>query len=88
VKPSVSYPELPGLGPMTEEHRRHLFEGEPDEDLIQGLEPDQLVEAMNLQLPRAHVGTALNAGLWVLRIVLVALTAMALYSFVAGLHNG
>jgi hypothetical protein len=77
-----------GQGPMTEEHRRHIFEGEPDEDLIQGLEPDQLVEAMNLPLPRAHVGSALNAALWVLRFVLLALAAMAVYSFVAALRAG
>ncbi|MFN2466401.1 MAG: hypothetical protein ABR598_09085 [Candidatus Dormibacteria bacterium] len=76
------------LGPehLTEEHRRHIFEGEPDEDLIQGLEPDQLVEVMNLHLPRARVGPLTTAGLWALRVVLLLLTVMAVYSFIAGLR--
>lgn len=73
---------------LTEAHRRHIFEGEPDEDLIEGLEPDQLVEVMNLPLPRAPVSTVVNTGLWVLRILLLALALMAVYSFVAALRAG
>jgi hypothetical protein len=73
---------------LTEEHRRHIFEGEPDEDLIEGLEPDQLVEVMNLPLPRAGVGPLAKAGLWVLRVILLMLAAMAVYSFVAALGSG
>lgn len=84
---------LPPSGPLgpehlTEEHRRHIFEGEPDEDLIQGLEPDQLVEIMNMPVPRARVGTRANMALWVLRVVLLLLAAMAIYSFVAALRAG
>jgi hypothetical protein len=75
-------------GRLTEKHRRHIFEGEPDEDLIQGLEPDQLVEVMNLHLPRARLGGLANGGLWVLRVVLLVLSAMAFYSFVVGLRGG
>ena len=70
---------------LSEAHRRHIFEGEPDEDLIEGLEPDQLVEVMNRHLPRARLGSWTYAGLWVLRVALLALAAMAIYSFVAGL---
>jgi hypothetical protein len=73
---------------LTEEHRRHIFEGEPDEDLIEGLEPDQLVEVMNLPLPRARVGPVVSAGLWALRVFLLVLAGMAVYSFVAALGSG
>ena len=84
---------LPPPGPLgaehlTEEHRRHIFEGEPDEDLIQGLEPDQLVEVMNLHLPPARLGPAVRVGLWALRVLLLVLAAMAFYSFFAGLRGG
>lgn len=72
---------------LTEEHRRHIFEGEPDEDLIEGLEPDQLVEVMNLPLPPARVGPAAGAGLWVLRVLLLVLALMAVYSFVVALRS-
>jgi hypothetical protein len=74
--------------PLSEAHRRHIFEGEPDEDLIEGLEPDQLVEVMNLPLPRAELGPATNAVLWVLRVALVVLAGMAVYSFVVALGGG
>ena len=73
---------------LSEEHRRHIFEGEPDEDLIEGLEPDQLVEVMNRRLPRADLGEATARLLWVLRVVLLVLAAMAVYSFVAAVRAG
>lgn len=85
-------PPPAGRGPasqvLTEEHRRHIFEGEPDEDLVQGLEPDQLVEVMNMQLPRARVGRGVNIALWVLRVFLLVLAAMAVYTFIAGIRSG
>ena len=73
---------------LSEEHRRHIFEGEPDEDLIEGLEPDQLVEVMNRHLDRAALGPGVEAGLWALRLVLLVLAAMAIYSFVAAVRGG
>jgi hypothetical protein len=63
-------------------HRQHIFEGEPDEDLILALEPDQLVEAMDAHLPRRPIGRWTWFGLWVLRLYVLALTAMAVYAFV------
>ncbi|MGI8609738.1 MAG: hypothetical protein ACR2MY_11005 [Candidatus Dormibacteria bacterium] len=73
---------------LSEEHRRHIFEGEPDEDLIEGLEPDQLVEVMNRRLPRASLGRGTATFLWLLRVLLLLLAAMALFSFVAALRPG
>ena len=70
-------------------HRQHIFEGEPDEDLILALEPDQLVEAMDAHLPRRPMGRRTAVGLWALRLYVLALTAMAVYAFVAGvIHPG
>jgi hypothetical protein len=73
---------------LSEAHRRHIFEGEPDEDLIEGLEPDQLVEVMNRQLPRARLGPAMTRVLWVLRVLLLILAAMAIYSFASAVRGG
>jgi len=67
-----------------DEHRRHIYLGEPDEDLIDGLEPDQLVSAMDLPVPRRHFSRAVSAGLWALRIFLLFVTALVIYAFVAG----
>ncbi|HEV1997154.1 MAG TPA: hypothetical protein VGR61_03360, partial [Candidatus Dormibacteraeota bacterium] len=58
-----------------------------DEDLIEGLEPDQLVEVMNRRLPPASLGRGTAAGLWVLRVMLLVLAAMAVFSFVAALRS-
>lgn len=70
---------------LPDEHRRHLYEGEPDEDLIAALEPDQLVEVMDMPLARRRLSRRAQFGLWVLRLFLLALAAMALYAFVVGL---
>lgn len=71
----------PELAP---EHRRHLYAGEPDEDLIESLEPDQLVRAVNRPVPRRHLSRAGRVGLWGLRILLLATSAMVIYVFVLG----
>jgi hypothetical protein len=66
------------------EHLRHIYEGEPDEDLIEALEPDQLVYAMDAPLPRRHLGRASEMGLWALRIFVLCLAALVVYTFIAG----
>lgn len=73
-------PDLP-------EHVRHLYEGEPDEDLIEALEPDQLVDAMEAKLPQVRLGGWTQAGLWALRLFVLAMTALVVYTFVAGLAS-
>lgn len=70
------------------EHREHIFTGEPDEDLIESLEPDQLVIEMDRPVPRRQLGRGVTAALWVLRVFLLAITAMVLYAFVAGVMGG
>lgn len=71
-----------------EEHRRHIYVGEPDEDLIEALEPDQLVSAMDLPVPRRPLSRAVSAALWALRVFLVLVTALVVYAFVAGVARG
>jgi hypothetical protein len=76
--------------PGLPEHVRHLYEGEPDEDLIEGLEPDQLVDAMESKLPRRRVGGWTEVGLWALRVFVLTMTGLVIYTFAAGLgaHPG
>ncbi|GAC1328762.1 MAG: hypothetical protein NVSMB17_04530 [Candidatus Dormibacteria bacterium] len=86
----MSPTEVPGpdgRAVLTEAHRRHIFEGEPDEDLIQGLEPDQLLEVMNMRLPPARISAGVSIFLWALRVALVVLAGMAVFSFVVGLRS-
>jgi hypothetical protein len=64
-------------------HQQHRYLGEPDEDLIESLEPDQLVVAMNSPLPQRSLGRLATFGLYALRVFLVVITAMVIYAFVA-----
>ncbi|MDQ6691487.1 MAG: hypothetical protein M3Z13_01845, partial [Candidatus Dormibacteraeota bacterium] len=61
------------------EHDQHIYQGEPDEDLIESLEPDQLVSAMHVAVPRRQFSRSVSAALWALRIFLLAVTAMVIY---------
>ncbi|HEX4214613.1 MAG TPA: hypothetical protein VIA06_14950 [Candidatus Dormibacteraeota bacterium] len=73
---------------MDEGHRRHIYEGEPDEDLIDALEPDQLDDAMNAPLPRRRLGPWARAGLWALRVFVLGVTALVAYAFVVSIVRG
>jgi hypothetical protein len=72
---------------MEPDHQSHIYLGEPDEDLIESLEPDQLVDAINRPVPRRRLSLA-GAGLWALRIWLVIVAGMVIYVFVAGVVRG
>lgn len=69
------------------EHQRHIYEGEPDEDLIEALEPDQLVYAKDRHLRRRRLTTRAEVGLWALRLFVFAMSAMVVYVFVANLSR-
>jgi hypothetical protein len=66
------------------EHQQHIYLGEPDEDLIESLEPDQLVAAMDKPVPRKVLSQRAIIGLWALRVFLLTITGMVIYAFVAG----
>lgn len=70
-----------------EKHLRHLYEGEPDEDLVEALEPDQLVYARDRRLPQRALGGWAQVGLWALRLFVLATTALVVYTFVASLSH-
>lgn len=53
----------------------------PDEELIMFLERDQLVLDKERPLPRAHLSAAATVSLWALRVFVVIVSAMVIYTF-------
>lgn len=70
------------------DHQQHIYLGEPEEDLIESLEPDQLVSATHVAIPRRQFSRPLTAALWALRVFLLTVTAMVIYVFVIGVQKG
>lgn len=62
-----------------------LSQGHPDDELIQALEPDQLVAATSKPLPRYQLSHTANMALWLLRIFVLLMTALVIYTFVKAL---
>jgi hypothetical protein len=54
-------------------------------EYLDALEPGQLVAALARPLPRKAISSAVSVLLWSLRLVLLALTALVVYTFVTGL---
>jgi hypothetical protein len=69
-------------------HQQHIYVGEPDEDLIESLEPDQLVGVMHLPVARRHFSRRLSIGLAALRLFLLVVAGLVVYVFVAGIIKG
>lgn len=59
-----------------------MSDWEPDSHWIGDLEPDQLVADRARPLPPARLRRGTSAGLWVLRVLALVLTAMVIYTFV------
>jgi hypothetical protein len=70
------------------DHHEHLFLGEPEEDLIDSLEPDQLFAAVHRALPRKQLSRGVQVALWALRVLLLMVSAAVVYAFVSGVVNG
>jgi hypothetical protein len=51
------------------------------------LERDQLVADRARPVPRARLGRRARAGLWALRVLVLVLAALVVYTFVAQLGN-
>jgi hypothetical protein len=62
-----------------------LSHGHPDDELIQALEPDQLVASTSKPLPRYQLSHTGNVALWLLRIFVLLMTALVIYTFVKAL---
>jgi hypothetical protein len=56
-----------------------------DEELIAYLERDQLVADKEHPVPRATLGRHATLGLWALRIFVIAVSAMVIYTFASQL---
>jgi hypothetical protein len=59
--------------------------GAPPPEYLDALDPGQLVAALARPLPRKAISPAVCVLLWSLRLVLLALTALVVYTFVTGL---
>lgn len=62
-----------------------LSQGHPDDELIIALEPDQIVAAASLPLPRYQLGRAGHAALWFLRLFVLVITTLVVYTFIVAL---
>jgi hypothetical protein len=63
-----------------------LHDPQPDEELIMHLERDQLVSETFRPVPRARLGARAELGLWALRVFVVIVSLMVIYTFIADLH--
>jgi hypothetical protein len=55
------------------------------EELIEYLEHDQLVTDRSRPLPPARLGNVASFSLWVLRVFVIVVSAMVIYTFIAQL---
>jgi hypothetical protein len=61
-------------------------DGRGPDELIMNLERDQFVEETMRPVPRATLGRGAVAGLWALRVFVLVVGAMVIYTFFAELH--
>jgi hypothetical protein len=57
-----------------------------EDELIMHLERDQLVAETSRPVPRAPLSARARAGLWALRVFVVIVSLMVIYTFVEQLH--
>lgn len=57
-----------------------------EDELIMHLERDQFVAETSRPVPRAPLSTLASAGLWALRVFVVLVSLMVIYTFVRQLH--
>lgn len=67
---------------LAEEERDPRRSGRPEDELIMHLERDQLVAETSLPLPRARLSSRATAALWTLRVFVVVVGAMVIYTFI------
>jgi hypothetical protein len=69
------------------EHHAEAPSRDDEEELVMFLEPDQLVVDKSRPVPRAQISGRANAALWALRIFVLVVSAMVIYTFVSQLTN-
>jgi hypothetical protein len=57
-----------------------------EDELIMDLERDQFVAETSRPVSRAVLGTRVTVGLWVLRVFVVIVSLMVIYTFIDQLH--
>lgn len=67
---------------------KHQPEGHPEDELIEGLEPDQLFAAASKPLPRFRLSRPAEIALWGLRVFVLLIAALVIYAFVLKLRVG
>jgi hypothetical protein len=60
---------------------------DPHEQLIEYLEPDQLVSDRAIPLARVQLSGRTRVALWLLRVFAVVLSAMVIYTFISQLGH-
>ncbi len=60
--------------------------GHPDDELVRALEPDQIVAVASQPLPRYVLSRTENVALWALRVFVLIITALVVYTFVISLR--
>ena len=71
---------------MHDAELHRLAHGHPDDELVCALEPDQIVAAASQPLPRYQLSTAESFALWALRIFVLIITMLVVYTFVLSLR--
>jgi hypothetical protein len=61
--------------------------GPDEEGLVMFLEPDQLVSDRSRPVPRARLSRRANVALWALRVFVLVVSAMVIYTFIAQLSG-
>lgn len=80
--PGSGRPEAPGAIHERDLQREERFEDE----LIMHLERDQFVAETSRPVPRATLGSRATALLWALRVFVVLVSLMVIYTFADQLH--
>jgi hypothetical protein len=65
----------------TEPTRTNREQAADDEQLVMYLEPDQLVTDKSRPIPRAPLSKRANAALWALRVFVLIVSALVIYTF-------
>jgi hypothetical protein len=83
-------PEAPTTGvdeaPATIRERDLQSQERHEDELIMHLERDQFVAETSRPVPRAPLSARARAGLWALRVFVVIVSLMVLYTFVSQLR--
>ena len=76
-------PDTP-TNPLTAHHVPHATDP-ADQELVMFLERDQLMADTSIPLPRATLSNRAKTGLWALRIFVILISIMVIYTFAANL---